>query len=890
MKIKSILFASFLYISVISQIEIPLYKSPLAYESLKKNDAMIDDIDRTHFLVDLHMGTPSRSYPLQVEMATEEVFIVNDKYKPKKDFLSSETSQTFEAEKGEDGDYNIQAKDNICINDKSFLLKFESSEQILEEPLNDEASGILGLSLGDIQIEKKDKKRFTEQLVENKVTENSAFYFEFDEIKTQPSCKVPTLKEYLGIKGRVYIGDFPYNIAPNQCNKSRVKTSPVLQVIKHDETPMKDTSSLSIQFDMEKCIGCTACAKACSNIAGQDILECEKKGIAHTASGKLLSDTACISCGQCSLACAKKAITEKFDMDEIKKILKNKKENGKILTCQFAPAIRINTAEVLGVEPGTISTGKIITALKQLGFDYVFDTNFGADLTIVEEATEFIHRLNDPDAVFPMFTSCCPAWVNYIEKSRPDLIPHLSSCRSPLAMLSSVVKNVFPKKIGVDRSRIYHVAFMPCTAKKDEIRRPQLTDETDLVITSRELAQLIKDAKIDFKNLPESEGDTIYSEYSGGGAIFCATGGVMEAAVRSAYKFITGRDMKPIQLEAVRGFKDGIKKATVDINGRKINIAVAQGVKNAMLLLEKIHAKEPGFEDILFLEVMACPGGCVVGGGSPKPKGKKGIEHRLDAVYQIDESLPARTSQDNKQLQALYNESFDGEFGGHVAHELLHTYHTNRKIDKTWGINFKQVNFNHTSVSSFSAISLIKVEYNFIVAPYNFLPVLQREFLYLAEYKDKCRLLTSHKYQFILCEKDIDIDKFPKLEFYSDDLDHTFVLEGKDLFVYDEDNNHYLSLIVFNRYNPTETFWELGLPFLRKEKVFFDLDEENLGVCLNEPIIYKQSSTYVLINAGIIVFLCALVIGLMCQMPNKKERKKRINELEDDLEYSKSLS
>ena len=183
-----------------------------------------------------------------------------------------------------------------------------------------------------------------------------------------------------------------------------------------------------------------------------------------------------------------------------------------------------------------------------------------------------------------------------------------------------------------------------------------------------------------------------------------------------------------------------------------------------MDLLAKIEAKEPGFEDIHFLEVMACPGGCVVGGCSPKAKGKKGIEKRLDAIYKLDESLPERTTQDNKQLQALYNESFDGEFGSHYAHELLHTYHTNRKIDKTWGINFKQVNFNHTSISSYSSISLIKVEYNFIVAPYNFLLVLQREFLFLPEYKDKCKLLNSLNYQFVLCDKEIDIDKFPKLE------------------------------------------------------------------------------------------------------------------------------
>ena len=261
----------------------------------------------------------------------------------------------------------------------------------------------------------------------------------------------------------------------------------------------------------------------------------------------------------------------------------------------------------------------------------------------------------------------------------------------------------------------------------------------------------------------------------------------------------------------------------------------------------------------------------------------------MDAIYKLDESLPERTAQDNKQLQALYNESFDGEFGSHYAHELLHTYHTNRKIDKTWGINFKQVNFNHTSISSYSSISLIKVEYNFIVAPYNFLPVLQREFLFLADIKNKCRLLTSPKYQFVLCDKDFDIDIFPKLEFYSADLDHTFILDGKDLFVYDEDNNHYLFLVIFDRFNPVETFWELGLPFLRKERLFFDSKEEELGLCDKGPKVTYENSTYVLINAGIITFLCALVIGLLCQMP-KKERKKRLNELEDDLEYSKSLS
>ena len=863
MKIRAIFLITLLSLSLAQPIEIQLYKSASAYEELKNSDAMIDDLDRTQFLADLKLG--STSLPLQVELSTENVYVVNEK--PKSDDVPIHTGE--EAK-----------KDKASLVDKSFDLEYTTIDQILDEPLNKDSRGILGLSLGD--VEAKNDKKLIDQLVKSKVAEKKAFYFEFDEIKS--TCKVPTLDEYLGLKGKVVVGDLPFNVSPNKYSKN-VKTTPVLQVIKNKEIPLHDDSSLAIQFNMEKCIGCTSCVRACSNIAGQDILECEKKGKAHTASGKLLSDTHCISCGQCSLACPKKAITEHFDKDEVTNVLKNK--NGKIAVCQFAPAIRINMAEALGVPAGQISTGKIVTALKKLGFDYIFDTNFSADMTIVEEASELIHRLNDPDAVLPMFTSCCPAWINFIEKSRPDLIPHLSSCRSPLAMLSSVIKNVFPKKIGVERERIYNVAIMPCTAKKDEIRRPQFSDETDNVITSRELAQMIKDAKIDFKNLEETPLDTIYSEFTGGGAIFCATGGVMEAAVRSAYKFITGKDMVPMELKAVRGTNEGIKVATVDINGIKVNVAVAHGIKNAMALLEKIKNKEPGFETIHFLEVMACPGGCAMGGGSPKAKGKKGVEQRLDATYSIDDNMAKRVSQDNEQLNKLYEESFDGEYGSHYAHELLHTYYTNRKIDKTWGINFKQVNFNHTSVSSFSALSSIKVENNFITAPHNFLPVLQREFLNLAGVRDQCKLLTSHKYQFVLCNKDLDVDKFPKLEFYSDELDHTFVFEGKDLFVFDSKNNNFLFLVVFDLYTPVETSWELGLPFLRKEKVYFDMEKESVGVCLDDGAQPKTNSMYVVICA-MIVFLCALIFGYFFMMPSKKQRKKRANELVEDYEYTKA--
>lgn len=862
MRIKDILFPLLISLCLSQPIEFQIYKSPEAYDELKKSDAMLDDIEKTHFMTNLKIG--NNIVPLQVEMATEDV-LINDNVLP-----------------------NVKSEDNkktekLLVAEKDMKLEFKNTEKT-GEPLNKEASGILGLSLGD--LEEKNENKFVDQLVKNKLTGNKAFYFEFESLKADAKCKVPTLADYLGIKGKVIIGDFPYNISPEKYSKDNAKTAPILQVIKNKDYPMYDDSSYAITMNMEKCVGCTGCARACANIAGQNVLECERKGKAHTASGKKLADTNCISCGQCTLACPMKSITEKFDKDELTKTLKNKE--GKIVVCQFAPAVRINMAEALGVPVGEISTGKIVTALKKLGFDYIFDTNFAADMTIVEEATELIHRLNDPEAVLPMFTSCCPAWVNYIEKSRPDLIPHLSSCKSPLSMLSSVIKNIFPKKIGVERERIYNVAIMPCTAKKDEIKRPQLTNDTDIVVTSRELAQMIKDAKIDFKNLEESKLDSIYSEFTGGGAIFCATGGVMEAAVRSAYKFITGKDMVPMVLKDVRGVKEGIKKASVNINGIVVNVAVAHGIKNAMTLLAYIKDKEPGFENIHFIEVMACPGGCVMGGGSPKGKGKKATDLRINATYSIDDKSKKRVPQDNEQLNKLYEESFEGEYGSHTAHKLLHTYYTNRKVDKTWGINLKQVNFNHTSVSSYSTQSLLKIENNFIVAPHSFIPVLHREFLNLADVRDKCKVHISSKYKFVLCDKDLDVDKFPKLEFYSDDLDHTFVMEGRDLFVLDEKNNHLLLLIVFDLFTPIESHWELGLPFFKKQSMYFDMEKENVGVFHEDVSQPKGNSLFKMITISAIFFLCALVFVLTYVVCSKSERKKRANELEEDFEYVKS--
>ena len=889
MKLILLIILAFLNISH-SKIELALYKSSSSYENLNSINATIDDIDKSHFLTNLNIGSPPQSISLQVEMSSEDISIINNNQnsKEKRPILSAKTSNTFQIV--EEKDANEQkAVDKVFINRKNFDLQFKSSKKLNSEKINRGTSGILGLSLGDINS-KKDNK-FLEQLSKNKLTSNSAFYFQFEEPK-ESRCKVPTLNDYLGIKGKIVIGDSSYTPTKNKNKNKKIqmKSSPVLQVLKNDlneNETLYDDSSYSILLNMEKCVGCTQCVRACSTISGQNILECERRGKSHTASGKLLADTNCISCGQCSLICPMQAITEHFNKDEVSNVLKNKK--GKIVVCQFAPAVRINMADALGVDVGTISTGKIVTALKKLGFDYIFDTTFSADMTIVEEATEFINRLYDPDAVLPMFTSCCPAWINYVEKSRPDLIPHLSSCRSPLSMLSSVIKNIFPKKIGVSKDDIYNVAIMPCTAKKDEIKRPQLNNETDAVITSRELASMIQEAGIDFENLEETELDTIYSEYTGGGALFCNTGGVMESAIRSAYKFITGKDMVPIKLESVRGYDELIKTASIDINGKTVNLAVAHGTINAMELISKIENKEKGFENIHFVEVMACPGGCVIGGGSPRAKTNDDIIKRLNATYSIDDNSNKRVAQDNEQLNLLYNESFGGIYGSHAAHELLHTYYTDRKVEKTWGINFKQISLNHTGISSFSTQSVIKVENNFIKAPHNFLPVLQREFLNLADIRDKCSIYNSFKYKFILCKKDLDVDKFPKLEFYSDDLDYTFIFEGKDLFIYDEKNKNLLFLIIFDKHTPIETVWELGLPFLKKEKLYFDLDKELITVYYKENNIkYKYNSLSLIINVILISFIFGLIIACLFNLPSKNKRNKRINELEDDFEYIKN--
>ena len=872
-----------LFFSSLSQIELPLYKSQKNNDIISFNNATIESIEHSHFLTDLKLGSPMQSIPLEISMTSDEILILNNKNNIyKKKILSEKTSRTYQVVKNTK-ENKIPAIDKFVVYKNGFDLQFKSVEKLKIEDEDEASSGILGFSLGD--IDDKHKNKFVNQLSQKSLISNSIFYFDFEQKHSKN--EVTSLEEYLNIRGKLMIGEYPSSISPDEqafSKKYKLKTAPVvqkLQVNPNADPILYDDSSYSILLNFNKCVGCTRCARACATISGQNILECEHGQKSHTATGQLLVDTKCISCGQCSLACPMAAITEHYNKDNVTEVLKNKK--GRIAVCQIAPAVRINMAEALGVEVGTISTGKIVTALKMLGFDYIFDINFSADMTIVEEATEFVKRYKDPDSVLPMFTSCCPAWINYVEKSRPDLIPNLSTCRSPLSMLSSVIKNIFAKKIGVSKENIYNVGIMPCTAKKDEIKRPQLNNETDAIITSRELAKMIQEAGIDFANLKETELDSIYSNFTGGGAIFCATGGVMEAALRSAYKFLTGKNMVPLKLKAVRGYENKIKTASIDINGDRINVAVAHGIINAMELIDRIEKKEAGFENIHFVEVMACPGGCVIGGGSPQAKTNTVIEKRLNATYSIDKNSVKRVSQDNEQLNSLYKESFDGTYGGEYAKELLHTYYTDRKVDKTWGINFKLINFNHTGVSSFYSQSLIKIENNFIKAPYNFLPVLNREFLYLKEIKEQCSLYHSFKYDFILCKKDFDVNKFPKLEFYSDELDHSFVLEGKDLFIYDTKNSNYIFLIVFDIHTQKQTGWELGLPFLIKYKMFFDFDNESLGIIEKINDVKKSGFNIAYISFALGIILIFLILFMI---PRNKQRKKRLNELEEEGEYN----
>ena len=442
-----------------------------------------------------------------------------------------------------------------------------------------------------------------------------------------------------------------------------------------------DELSPSIVRDNNKCILCRRCVAACAKTQGVFAIGMQNRGFKTQIGsefGKSLNDVACINCGQCIAACPTGALTEK---DATKEVWAALNDPDKYVVFQTAPAVRVAIGEEFGLPIGTRCTGKMVTAIRRLGADKVFDVDFAADLTIMEEGTELLNRIKN-GGVLPMITSCSPGWIKYCETFYPDFIPNLSTCKSPNQMQGAVTKTYFAKQNDLDPRDIYVVSVMPCTAKKFEIARPEFGRDgyrdVDANLTTRELARMIRQEGMDFENLQEEEFDDMLGESSGAGVIFGVTGGVMEAALRTVVDVLTGEDMPRLEYADVRGL-EGIKEATVSVNGTDINVAIVHGTANAAKLLNAIRAGEKTYH---FIEVMGCPGGCVTGGGQPivDARARYYVDPRAAraaATYSEDESMAIRKSHKNPAVQKLYAE-FLGEPNSHIAHELLHTTYVDR--------------------------------------------------------------------------------------------------------------------------------------------------------------------------------------------------------------------
>lgn len=443
-----------------------------------------------------------------------------------------------------------------------------------------------------------------------------------------------------------------------------------------------DNISPSIVRDFNKCILCRRCVSVCKNVQKIGAIDCINRGFSScisTVGDNSLNDVNCTFCGQCIEACPVGALKEK---DSTVEAWRKIKDSDTYTIVQTAPAVRVALGEEFGLPIGTNVKGKMVSALKRLGFDKVFDTNTGADFTIMEEANEFIDRFAN-GGVLPMITSCSPGWVKYIEMNYPELLPHLSTCKSPHQMFGALLKTYYAEKEEIDQSKIYVVSVMPCIAKKFERQRKEMTNEgmydVDNVITTRELARMIKQANIEFTKLEDTNFDSPMGEATGAAAIFGTTGGVMEAALRTAQDTLTGKDLDKIDFEAVRG-GEGIKKATVKIADTEMKVVAASGLANAQKIMEEIKS---GKADYQFVEIMACPGGCVMGGGQPikssKERAEKDIRKlRADCLYSIDEKSVIRKSHENPIVKKIYKDYLEKP-GSHKAHELLHTHYEKRE-------------------------------------------------------------------------------------------------------------------------------------------------------------------------------------------------------------------
>lgn len=439
----------------------------------------------------------------------------------------------------------------------------------------------------------------------------------------------------------------------------------------------KDTSSDSIVLEPEKCIKCGRCVQVCQDLQGVFALEFIGRGdMTEMAPAAMmqLEDSPCVRCGQCVVHCPVGAIYEK---DQIAEYMEAMNDPEKQIVVQIAPSIRVGLSESFGLPAGTVTTKKIYTALRRLGAVAVHDTNFGADLTIMEEANELVSRITTGGAL-PQMTSCCPSWVDYVQKYYPDLMDHVSSAKSPMQMVGAVEKTYYAEKMGIDPAKMYTVAIMPCTAKKYETIRDEAMyssgfQDVDLVLTTREFARLIKQMGIDFLSLEEEEADSPIGEYSGAGTIFGATGGVMEAAIRTAYNVVTSKDLESVDVEVVRGL-DEVKVGEVDFDGTPVRVAVIHGLSHVKEVMDEIRAAKAKGEQAPyeFIEVMACRGGCIAGGGQPYGATDILRKERAAGLYKDDKNAVVRCSHQNESIKKLYDEFLDKPLS-EKAHHLLHT-------------------------------------------------------------------------------------------------------------------------------------------------------------------------------------------------------------------------
>ena len=443
-----------------------------------------------------------------------------------------------------------------------------------------------------------------------------------------------------------------------------------------------DNYSPSIVRDPNKCVLCRRCVNMCKNIQTVAVIDTNERGfntIVGSAFNESLNEVPCINCGQCISVCPVGALREKDDTDKVWAALANKELH---VVVQTAPAVRVALGEEFGMPIGSRVTSNMIAALRRLGFAKIFDTDTAADLTIMEEGTELLNRIKNGGKL-PLITSCSPGWIKFCEHNFPEFLDNLSSCKSPHEMFGAVLKSYYAEKTGIDPANIFVVSIMPCTAKKFEAQRPELAStgypDVDVVLTTRELARMIREAGIDFTELPERHFDDPMGEASGAAVIFGATGGVMEAALRTVAELLEGKPLDNFEYTAVRGV-EGIKEATVEAGGMKIKAAVAHGTGNARRLLERIKRGEAEYH---FVEIMACPGGCVNGGGQPiqPSQVRSWIDLRAErakAIYAEDKSLPIRKSHENPRVMKLYEEYFEHP-GSHKAHDLLHTHYAKRE-------------------------------------------------------------------------------------------------------------------------------------------------------------------------------------------------------------------